>query len=307
MRKLRARGDDVTAAVRNPARARALRDLGCRLVGTDLSSTGELTGLMAGSGAVIHAAGSYRVGVADRERPAMDDANVGGTTRVLAAAGAAGIARILYLSTVSVFGNTHGEVVDETFRRDPNKVFLTWYDETKYRAHLVAEAHLASGAPVVIAMPGQVYGQGDPSAVGQQLAGAFRGRLAYLALTDVGFCLVHVDDLADGLLAALDRGRLGQSYVLDGEPVRLIDGLRIAARLGGRRLPRLSLPTRLLRRMAFLSGPLGGRLGVPANLAEVISGADGVTYWASHAKASRELGFAPRLLEAGLRDTFGAG
>jgi nucleoside-diphosphate-sugar epimerase len=272
-------------------------------VQSDLSSTAELTGLMAGSDAVIHGAGSYRIGIPDRERPAMDDSNVGATTRVLAAAEAVGVSRIV--STVNAFGNTHGAVVDETYRRDPRAGFLSWYDETKYRAQLVAEERIADGAPVIIAMPGQVYGPGDHTVVGQQLAGAFQGRLPYLALTDVGLCFAHVADLAAGLVAALDRGRVGQAYVLDGEPVRLIDALRIAARLGESRLPGLSMPTRLLRLMAPLSGLLGGRLGVPANLAEVISGADGVTYWASHAKASLELGFAPRPLEAGLRDTFG--
>jgi nucleoside-diphosphate-sugar epimerase len=237
----------------------------------------------------------------------MDDSNVGATTRVLAAAEAAAIARIVYVSTVNVFGDTHGEVVDETYRRDLGNGFLSWYDETKYRAHVVAEERIAGGAPVVIAMPGQVYGPGDHSGVGEQLEGAFRGRLFALSLTDLGVCLVHVDDLADGLLATLDRGRIGQSYVLDGEPVRLIDALRIAARLGDRRLPGLSMPTRLLRLMVPFSGVLGGRLGVPANLAEVLSAADGVTYWASHAKASLELGFAPRSLEVGLRDAFGVG
>ncbi len=305
VRELRARGAEVTAAVRNPDRARALRNLGCRLVQSDLSSTAELTGLMAGSDAVIHGAGAYRIGIPERERPAMDDSNVGATTRVLAAAEAVGVSRIVYVSTVNVFGNTHGEVVDETYRRDPRTGFLSWYDETKYRAHLVAEARAGAAAPVIIAMPGQVYGPGDHSAVGQQIVGAFHGRLSYLALTDVGIGLVHVDDIAAGLVATLDRGRVGESYVLDGEPVRLLDALRIAARLGGSRLPALSLPTRLLRLMVPLSGLLGGRLGVPPNLAEVLSAADGVTYWASHAKASRELGFAPRSLEAGLRDTFG--
>ncbi|MGZ8527581.1 MAG: NAD-dependent epimerase/dehydratase family protein [Candidatus Limnocylindrales bacterium] len=307
VRELRARGDEVSAAVRDPDRARALRDLGCRLVRSDLSSTAELTDLMAGSDAIIHGAGSYRVGIPARERPAMDDSNVGATSRVLAAAEAVGVSRIVYVSTVNVFGDTHGEVVDETYRRDPGQGFLSWYDETKYRAQVVAEERIAGGVPLVIAMPGQVYGPGDHSQVGLQLEGAFYGRLPYLALTDLGICLVHVDDLAAGLLAALDRGRIGQSYVLDGEPVRLIDALRVAARLGDRRLPGLSMPTRLLRLMAPLSDLLGGRLGVPANLAEVISAADGVTYWASHAKASRELGFAARPLEAGLRDTFGAG
>ena len=307
VRELRARGDEVTAAVRNPDRARALRNLGCRLVQSDLSSTAELTGLMAGSDAVIHGAGAYRIGIPERERPAMDDSNVGATTRVLAAAEAVGVSRIVYVSTVNVFGNTHGEVVDETYRRDLRAGFLSWYDETKYRAHLIAEERIASGAPVLIGMPGQVYGPGDHTGVGQQLDGAFRGQLPYVALTDLGVCLVHVDDLAAGLLAALDRGRIGQSYVLDGEPVRLIDALRIAARLGDRRLPGLSMPTRLLRLMAPMSGVFGGRLGVPPNLAEVISAADRVTYWASHAKASAELGFDPRSLETGLRDTFGAG
>jgi nucleoside-diphosphate-sugar epimerase len=211
------------------------------------------------------------------------------------------------VSTVNVFGNTHGDVVDETYRRDPGAGFLSWYDETKYRAHVVAEERIAGGSPIVIAMPGQVYGPGDHTAVGEQLDGAFRGQLPYLALTDVGLCFVQVDDLADGLVAALDRGRVGQSYVLDGEPVRLLDALRIAARLGGRRLTGLSIPTRLLGLLAPLSAPLGGRLGIPANLPELISAADGVTYWASHARASRELGFAPRALEAGLRDTLGAG
>ena len=236
----------------------------------------------------------------------MEDANVGATARVMAAAEAAGVARIVYVSTVNVFGDTHGEVVDETYRRDIRQGFLSWYDETKYRAHLVAEERIAGGAPVLIVMPGQVYGPGDHTSVGEQLEGAFRGRLPYLVLSDLGICLAHVDDLAAGLLAAVDRGRVGQSYVLDGEPVRLIDALRIAARLGNRRLPGVSMPTRLLRLIAPLSGPLGGRLGLPANLAEVISAADGVTYWASHAKASTELGFDPRPLEAGLRDTFGA-
>ena len=307
VRQLRARGDEVSAAVRDPDRARVLRDLGCRLVRSDLSSIAELTGLMAGSDAVIHGAGSYRVGIRARERQAMADSNIGATSRVLAAAEAAGIARIVYVSTVNVFGDTHGDVVDETYRRDTGAGFLSWYDETKYRAHVLAEERIAGGAPVVIAMPGQVYGPGDHSGVGEQLDGAFRGRLFSLSLTDLGVCLVHVDDLAGGLLATLDRGRIGQSYVLDGEPVRLIDALRIAARLGDRRLPGLSMPTRLLRLMVPLSGVLGGRLGVPANLAEVLSAADGVTYWASHAKASLELGFAPRPLEAGLRDTYGAG
>ncbi len=304
VRRLRARGDEVVAAVRDPDRARGIAKLGCRLVASDLSSSAELVGLMTGADAVIHGAGSYRVGIAASERAAMEDSNVGATGRVLDAAVTAGATRIVYVSTVNVFGDTHGAIVDETYRRDPTEGFLSWYDETKYRAHLAAEDRIAKGAPIVIGMPGQVYGPGDHSAVGGQLDGAFRGRLAYIALAQVGLAFIHVDDLADGLVALVDRGRAGEAYVLDGDPVRLIDALELAARLGGHGLSPLRMPTGVLRLMAPLSGLLHGRFGIPANLAEVISAGDGVTYWASHDRASSELGFAPRALEDGLRATF---
>jgi dihydroflavonol-4-reductase len=304
VRELRARGDEVVAAVRDPDRARNLTALGCRLVRSDLSSTAELVGLMKGVDSVIHAAGSYRIGIRPSERPAMEDSNVGATTRVLDAAASVGVARIVYVSTVNVFGDTRGDIVDETYRRDPAKGFLSWYDETKYRAHLVAEARIAQGAPILIGMPGQVYGPGDHSGIGEQLSAAFRGRLPYVAFGETGAAMIHVDDLADGLLATLDRGRTGESYVLSGESVRLVVAYELAARLGGHRLPLLKMPVRALRLIAPLSGLLGGRFGIPANVTEVISAADGVTYWASHDKATRELGFAPRALEDGLRATF---
>ena len=304
VRRLRSRGDAVVAAVRDPDRARALTDLGCRLVRSDLSSTVELAGLMGGSDALIHSAGSYRIGIRRSERPAMAAANVGATARVLDAAIGAGVPRIVYVSTLNVFGDTHGRIVDETYRRDTREGFLSWYDETKYRAHLIAEARIEAGAPIVIVMPGQVYGPGDHSAVGAQLEAAFCGRLRYVTLTKVGLSFVHVDDLASGIVAAGDKGRPGESYALGGPSVRLIEPLTIAAQLGGRSLPRLAIPTGLLRIMAPLSGLIGGRLGIPANLGEVISGGDGVTYWASHDKASRELDFTPRDVETGLRVTF---
>jgi nucleoside-diphosphate-sugar epimerase len=304
VRKLRARGDEVVAAVRDPDRARGLTRLGCRLVRSDLSSSAELVGLMTGADAVIHGAGSYRIGIPTSERPAMEESNVGATGRVLDAAISVGAGRIVYVSTVNVLGDTHGAIVDETHRRDISQGYLSWYDQTKYQAHQVAEDRIASGAPIVIGMPGQVYGPGDHSGVGEQLSGAFRGRLPYLALTDLGLALVHVDDLADGLIAALDVGRTGQSYVLAGASVRLIDALELAATLGGHGLPALHLPTGVLRAMVPLAGLLGGRFGLPADLSEVISAATGVTYWASHAKATAELGFAPRPLEDGLRATF---
>jgi dihydroflavonol-4-reductase len=298
-RRLRGRADDVIALVRDPARAARLNAIGATVVSDDLADVRRLIGALGPADAVIHAAGAYRVGIRPDERDAMWDANVGTTTRVLDAAASAGVPRIVYVSTVNALGNTHGAVVDEDFRRDPAAGFVSWYDETKYRAHEVAEARIARGAAIVVVMPSQVYGPGDHSAFGDQLKAAHDGTLSYRVLDDVGVGLVHVDDLATGIVAALDGGTIGRSYILSGPRTTLGDAIRIAARLGGHRPPRLRVPTGLLRVMA----PIGGVVGQP-NLREVISAAAGVTYWASSARAEAELGWHAREIEAGLRDTF---
>jgi nucleoside-diphosphate-sugar epimerase len=298
--QLAARGDDVVALVRDPARAHRIVESGAELVADDLSNVARLTDLLRGADAVIHAAGSYRVGITRGERGAMWDANVGTTTRILDAAEAAGTPRTVYVSTANVFGNTRGRVVDESYRRDLAEGFLSWYDETKYGAHEVAEQRIAAGAPVVIVLPSQVYGPGDPSGFGDQLFRAAKGTLRSRALDDVGVGLVHVDDLAAGVVAALDRGQIGQSYVLSGPRTTLRDAIGLAAATTGRGAPRLRVPTMLLRLMA----PLGRFIGQP-NLQEVISASAGVSYWATAEKAERELGFEPRDLESGFHDTFG--
>ena len=129
VRVLRERGDEVVALVRDPRRAPFLAELGADLVMSDLATVDDLAEQLRGADAVIHAAGSYRVGITKAEHGAMWDANVGTTTRMLDAAERAGTPRFVYVSTVNVFGNTHGRVVDETYRRDLTNGFLSWYDE----------------------------------------------------------------------------------------------------------------------------------------------------------------------------------
>jgi len=296
---LRTRGDEVIAAVRDARKAQDLIDMGVTVIEDDLSDVNALTEQLRDLDAVIHSAGSYRVGISREERGAMWDANIGTTTRVLDAAEAAKTPRIVYVSTVGVFGNTHGNVVDETYRRNIREGFLSWYDETKYGAHEVAAQRARAGAPIVIVQPSQVYGAGDYTEIGNQLRLAHAGKLPYLALSDVGLGFVQVDDLAQGIVAALDRGAAPGTYVLSGPRHRLGEALEIAAKLGGKPLPRLAVPNALLR----LAAPVGRFIGQP-NLREVVSASAGVTYWASAEKAIRDLGFAPRSLEGGLRDMF---
>jgi nucleoside-diphosphate-sugar epimerase len=302
-RHLVGRGDELTAIVRDARRAGALSDLGATVVEDDLSNVDRLADAIrhADPDAVIHAAGRYRTGIRRTERGPMWEANIGSTTRLLDAAEAAKVKRIVYVSTVNVFGNTHGVIVDEAYRRDLAEGFLTWYDETKYGAHEVALQRVAGGAPVVIAMPSQVIGPGDHTEYGEQLRLAHDGKLPYVAAASMGIAPAYVDDTAAGIVAILDLGEIGQSYVLAGECIRHADGLALAAAAGGRKLPGLRLPDGLVRAMV----PIGPLLGF-SNAAETASASLGVTYWASSKRAEDELGWTRRGAADAIADTFRA-
>jgi nucleoside-diphosphate-sugar epimerase len=307
VRRLVSRGDRVIAVVRDPGRAAELGDLGVELRAGDLAHTAEILEAMRGADVAIHLAGAYRVGIRADERPEMHEANVGATVRVLDAAASARLERIVAISTVNVFGNTHGRIVDERYRRDLGEGFLSYYDETKYLAHQATEERIASGAPIVIAMPGVTHGPGDHSSIGAQLEAAYHGTARYRALDDIGISAANVDDVAAGIVAALDRGRVGESYVIGGQNVRLRDAMAVAAQLGGHQLPRLSVPTGVLRLLARLPGSVARSAGLPENLREIVESSAGVTFWASSAKASADLGYHPHDLATGLRATFAGG
>ncbi len=305
VRQLAARGDRVIALVRDPESASHIAAPAVEIIASDLSDVGALTELVRGADGLIHAAGSYRVGIPVSERPRMYDANVGTTERVLDAAAAAGVPRIVYLSTINAYGNTRGRVVDETYRRDPAAGFVSYYDETKWLAQVAVEARIADGAPIVIVQPGATYGPGDHSAIGQQLHQAYLGTAAFIALGSTGISPVHVEDLAAGIIAALDRGQPGRTYTLGGPNIRLKDAMGIAARAAGHGPPRLNIPTWFLR-FGTLLGPNRGRVfGLSPNLREILSASDGVTYWASSARAAAELGYRPRDLPSGFADAYG--
>jgi dihydroflavonol-4-reductase len=306
-RKLRERGDDVVALVRSPEKATELRSLGCELVEGDLSSEDAIRRGAEGADSVFHIGAIYKVGIKKSEREGLWDANVRGTERVLDAAHDSGANRIVYVSTVNVFGNTKGEVVDEGYRRDESEGFLSTYDETKYKAHLVAEDRIAKGYPVVIVQPGGVYGPNDHSEVGNMIDQAARGKLPAKMFPETGFMMVHVEDVADGILLAHDKGQIGDSYVLAGEKVRMGEIVDRAAETGGRKPPRFTMPGVLIKMSAPLGPVVGPAMGFPPNLGELVSASAGVTYWARDDKARRELGFEPRDLDTGLRETVAAG
>src|SRR6185436_15349400 len=218
VRRLRDRGDEVVVLARRPEKA---SELDAEVVQGDLSDADAIRRGVEGCQAVFHIAADYRAG--------MD--------------------RIVYVSTINIFGNTNGQTVDESYRRDEADGFVSTYDETKYRAHLIAEERAAQGAPIVIVQPGSVYGPGDHALVGQMIEQASTGKMPAKAFPELGLNMVHVDDVADGIMLAYDKGKVGESYVLGGEITTQGDLIDRAAAIGGKKPPRMTVPPVLLKAM----------------------------------------------------------
>lgn len=305
IRQLRGRGDDVVCLVRNPEKGGAAEALGCELIAGDLGDERAIRAGIEGCDAVIHAAAIYEVGIPASQREAMREANVGGTERVLGAALAAKVPKVVYVSTVGVFGNTHGKIVDESYEH-PARDFTSCYEQTKWEAHQVAKRLIGEGLPCVIVQPGGVYGPGDTSSIAELLNQFLAGKMPLIPFPDLGICLAHVEDIAAGILLGLDKGRPGEAYVISGPAVTVREAIGEVAEITGRKAPKRALPTPLMKAMVPI-GPLVGKLmGQPPNLRELISSADGVTFWASYDKAKAELGYQPRELALGLRQTLEA-
>ncbi len=299
-RQLRDLGHDVVALVRSPAKADDLRRIGAKLIEGDLSDPVAITAAADGCDVAIHGAAIYEVGVTAEQAKRLREANVAGTKHALEGILAASVERLVYVSTVGVFGDTKGKVVDETYQRAVSEGFLSVYDETKYEAHQIAKHHIAQGAPIVVVQPSAVYGPNDHSELGDTLLRAAQGKLPAVPFGDLGVSMVHVDDVAAGIILALEKGETGESYILSGEASTMAELVAKAASIGGKPAPKLAVPTTLLKVVAPAGRLLGPIFGMPTNLKELVSASGGVTYYATHDKATRELDYRPRSIEAGL-------
>ena len=304
VRMLRERGDEVRALVRSPEKAKDLSNLGCELITGTLTDAPAIADGMEGCDAVIHGAAIYEVGIPKSEHRAMYEANVLGTENVLRAALDRKTGKVVYISTIGAYGNTNGQVVDESYEH-PGTSFTSYYEQTKYEAHQVAKRLIAEeGLPCVIVQPGGVYGPDDHSAIGKQMHDFLAGRMPMIAFPDLGMNMVHVEDVAAGVLLALDEGSPGESYNLGGEITTMRGLIDSVAKVADKKAPKRAVPTGMLKAMTPIGPVIGKIMRQPPNLRELISSADGVTFWASHDKAMAELDYSPRKLEQGLRDTF---
>ncbi len=235
----------------------------------------------------------------------MKRINVTGARNVLELAHALGIPRILHTSSVVVLGDTHGASYDESARR--TGPFVAYYNRTKWEAHeKVARPLIEAGAPIVIAMPGGVYGPGDHSLIGELLHAYCKGHMPVVPGPETTLSLVHVEDVADGLVRVADAGRLGESYLLTGQIVNFADLFALWARLLGRRPPLLKIPAAMLRPLAPVAAQLERWLSLPTLINHESLRTLGVTYAAHSEKAQRELKWTPRPLPQGMADTLAA-
>lgn len=298
--QLVAAGHAVVALVRDPTKAASLARVGVNLARGDVTDKESMRGAMAGADGVFHIAGWYRV--AARDKSPAERINVQGTRNVLELMKELGIPKGVYTSTLAVFSDTRGELVDESYRYDGPH--LTEYDRTKWVAHYeVAEPLIEQGLPLVIVMPGAVYGPGDHSLVAQSLAAYLRKRLPMVPKGAV-LCWGHVADVVRGHILAMEKGQPGESYIIAGPPHTLEEAFTLAEQISGIRAPRLRISPGMMRFMSKLMGVVGAIVPLPETYrAESLRITAGVTYLASNEKARRELGYQVRPLEEGLRET----
>jgi nucleoside-diphosphate-sugar epimerase len=298
-KQLLTRGHKVVALARVPEQAALLTMLGAEVHQGDITAPDTMRAGMQGADGVFHIAGWYKTGApwADAEATAI---NVGGTRHVLDLMRELQVPKGVYTSTVAIFSDTHGSLVDETYRFDGPH--LSVYDRSKWRAHYeVALPAMAAGLPLVVVLPGVVYGPGDTSAIRDVFVRHVRRRMPVVP-SRTAYCWGHIEDTAHAHIEAMEHGETGQSYIIAGPRHTLREALDLASKYSGRAAPLAGVPPWLLSGVSRVLALAERAVRLPPALSsETVRVAAGVTYLGSHDKASRRWGFAPRGLDEGLR------
>jgi len=298
-RQLREAGHEVRAVVRTPSKAQSLAGLGVTVHKGDVTDKESMRAPMTGVDGVFHIAGWYKIGV--RDATPGEQVNVQGTRNVLELMKELGIPKGVYTSTLAVNSNTGGKLVDESYRFTGKH--LSAYDRTKAEAHHIAEQFIAEGLPLVILMPGLIYGPDDTSQMGAFLRDFLRGKTQPVP-QQTAYCWAHVDDIAWAHIAAMEKAQPGTTYIIAGPPHTFVEGCKIAGELTGTRMPP-TMPPGMLKMMSGLMSVV--EMVIPVEGIYSSEGQRvlaGPTYFGDNGKAKRELGYNPRPLREGLAQMF---
>lgn len=295
-RQLRQAGHEVHALVRDLRKGGELQSLGVRLFKGDVTEKESMREAMQGVDGLFHVAGWYKIGAHDKSDG--ERVNIQGTRNVLELMQELRILKGVYTSTLAVNSDTHGELKDEKYRFTGRHI--TEYDRTKAVAHEIAQEFIKDGLPLIIVMPGGIYGPGDTSVLRTTLIQFLQGKLPMLPTT-AGFCWGHVEDTAHGHILAMEKGAIGESYIIAGEPHTYQDAFRLASHLTGRPAPNV-VSQGLFKTVAMLVKPFDAFLP-EMYTSETMRVLSGVTYWGDNSKAKRFLSYNPRPLTEGLEST----
>jgi len=295
-RKLLERGHRVRAVARDPARLRELD--GVEPVRGDLRDVESLERAVEGCGVIFHVAAEYRLWT--REPEEMFRSNVDGTRNLLEAARRAGVERLVYTSTVGCIGVPSNGLGDE---QTPVTLqdMVGLYKRSKFLAERAALEFAENGFPVIIVNPTGPMGDHDfkPTPTGKIVVDFVRGAMP--GFIDTGLNLVDVRDVADGHIAACERGRPGERYILGAENLTLQQILGMLAEIIGKPAPRLRVPYAVAYAAGAVSTAWANVTGK-----EPLAPLDGVRMarkkmWVRHDKAAGELGYSPGSAAAALK------
>lgn len=292
-RALAARGHALRLLVRKGGDRRNIDGLDAELVEGDLGKPETFARALEGTSALFHVAADYRLWVPD---PAtMMKANVEGTRKLMLAAQAAGVERIVYCSSVAALGLVgDGSIADETTPVHEHAI-IGVYKRSKYLAEQAVLALVREhGLPAVIVNPSTPIGPRDikPTPTGAMIRDAAAGKMP--AYVETGLNLVHVDDVAKGHMLAFEKGRVGERYILGGEDMSLKNVFALVSDVAGVKAPRIQLGQRVLWPVAIASEALARGFGIEPRVTREMLAMSKKKMFFSSDKARRELGYAPR-------------
>jgi dihydroflavonol-4-reductase len=284
-RALLARGDDVRVTVRSNSRRNALEGLDVEPVVADITDRAAMRRAAKGIDRAFHVAGTTKLRLPADE---LLRVNAEGTRTVLDACLAAGVQRVVHVSSVAAIGPARpGGALDERHVRSGPLGIP--YADAKHAAEVEALRVAARGLDVVVANPGHVLGRGDERRSSTEFVRRFLLR-RIPAYVDGGICIVDVEDVAAGLLLCDELGTAGERYILGTRNYtwqRLFGELQ---RISGVEGPAVRLPVRAALALAEASARTPGP--TVASGAEIRAAAHWWTY--RSAKARRELGWTTR-------------
>jgi dihydroflavonol-4-reductase len=239
-RVLAEQGADLRLLVRSGSDPKNIEGLKADRVAGDLCDPASLEKAMAGCDVVFHVAADYRLWVRDPER--MYRANVEGTRAILKAALQNGVRRVVYTSSVATMGfSSNGHLADENSPVSLENM-IGPYKRSKFLAEEVAIEAGHSGMDVVVVNPSTPVGERDikPTPTGRIILDFLKKK--FPAYVDTGLNLVDVTECAHGHVAALEKGRTGERYILGGENLTLKQILDELAAITGLPSPKVRVP-----------------------------------------------------------------